>query len=135
MSESAVVTAAAVAGSTLTLAAVQAGTPLGIGFALMGLLGATTGHARWMVEREKKTPDAPAITVRKHFCMLAWAVLMAEFVAVVLLLAWIELRWPWTWGLIVCAVSSVFASDAIEMMWNGVQKWLGKKAGIDASQP
>lgn len=130
MSESAAITAAAVAGSTLTLAAVQAGTPLGIGFALMGLLGATTGHARWMLDREKKTPEAPAITVRQHLCMLARAILMAEFVAVVLLLAWLELRWPWTWGLIVCAVSSVFASDAIELMWTAVQARFRKMMGV-----
>lgn len=117
-------------GSVLTLAAVYAGLPLGMGFAAMGVLGAVTGHMRWMIERERKTPDAPGISLRQHFCMLLRAVCMAEFVATVLLLAWIDQSWPWAWGLIVCAISSVFASDAIELMWQAVQRRFKKMTGL-----
>ena len=55
---------------------------------------------------------------------------MAEFVATVWRLAWIDQSRPWAWGLIVCAISSVFASDAIELMWQAVQRRFKKMTGL-----
>lgn len=127
--------AIAVAGSALTIAAVQAGLPMAIGFAATGAFGAAVGHARWTLDRERKDPGGPTIPYRIHGCMMLRAVLMAEFVAMILLLAWVEYRWPWTWGLIVCAVSSVFASEAIELMWVAVQKRFRSLMGIEEVKP
>lgn len=107
--------------STLTLALAIENLPLAVGFASVGVLGAFVGHARYTLEREKQTPPAAELTAREHACMLMRGVLMAEFVCLVLLLAWLEMRWAWTWGLIVAAISSVFATDAIELMWRAVR--------------
>jgi len=120
----------ATAGSVLTVAAVQAGLPLGIGFAGMGVLGAVVGHARWTLEQEKRDPRPASLTYRQHVCMIMRAVLMAEFVAMVLLLAWLEYSLPWTWGLIICAISSVFAADTIELMWQAVQARFKRLTGV-----
>ena len=116
-------------GTTLTLAAVQAGIPLGIGFATVGVLGATVGHARWTLERERLNPEAMNIPLRRHACMLLRGVLMAEFVCAVLLLATIEWEIRWPIALIVGAVSSVFASDAIEFMWQMIKGQVQKRIG------
>ena len=130
MTEPGATVAISTSGSVLTAAAVYAGLPLGMGFAAMGVLGAVTGHMRWMIERERKNPEAPALTLRQHLCMLLRAICMAEFIAVVLMLAWIDQSLPWAWGLIICAISSVFASDAIELMWQAVQRKFKKATGF-----
>lgn len=109
------------AGAALTMAAITAGMPLALGFAGVGVIGATVGHARWTLERERNNTDVGAIPLRRHICMLLRAVLMAEFVCMILFLAWTEYQWSWTWGLITGAIASVFASDAIELMWDAVQ--------------
>lgn len=114
------------AASALTMAAVQAGIPLAIGFMFVGIFGALVGHARWTLERERRDPSVADLPFRQHVCMLLRAMLMAEFVCLVLLFVWIEFKWPWTWGLIVGAISSVFASDAIELMWTMVKARAGR---------
>lgn len=129
MSDNVAVASGVSLGTGLTLVAVQAGIPLGIGFAAVGVLGATVGHARWMLERERNNPDAADIPMRRHVCMLLRALLMAEFVCAVLLLLWIEYEWRWPIGLIVGAVSSVFASDAIELMWTTIKGQVAKRTG------
>ncbi len=114
-------TTAAISVSVLTFAAIEAGAPLAIGFIFAGLFGALVGHVRWTLERERQNPNVPELPMRQHVCMLLRAIIMAEFVSLVLLLIWLDQVWPWTWGLIVGAVSSVFAADAIELMWNIVR--------------
>lgn len=109
------------AGAALTMAAITSGMPLAIGFVSVGLVGATVGHARWTLERERKEPQSESLPLRKHLCMILRAILMAEFVCLILFLAWTEYQWSWTWGLITGAIASVFASDAIELMWQSVQ--------------
>lgn len=91
--------------------------PLAMGFCVVGVLGATVGHARWTLERERKDPGVADLPYRQHLCMIARGILMAQFVCLVLLLLWIEYHWPWTLGLIAALLGSVFASDTIEWMW------------------
>jgi hypothetical protein len=99
------------------MAAVEAGMPLAVGFLMVGFIGAIVGHIRWTIEQERKNADF-TISISRHFWMMGRACVMAIFVCGIVLLVWIEMRWPWTWGLIIGAISSVFANDAIEWMWH-----------------
>lgn len=115
---------AAGAGTALSMAVIIAGVPLFIGFMLVGMAGAFVGHARWTLARERDKPDAEVLPLRQHVCMILRALLMAEFVTMILFLIWTEQGWSWTWGLVVGAISSVFAADAIEIMWVSISAWL-----------
>lgn len=112
---------AGVSGGALTIATVQAGLPMAAGFVAMGAFGALVGHARWCIERAKKNPHARPVPIGTHLWMICLAVLMSEFVSLILLFAWIHYELPWALGLIVAGVCSVFANDAIELMWRAVQ--------------
>lgn len=123
---------ATLAGAALTMAMVEAGMPLAVGFATVGILGACVGHARWTIELERKDPAAPALPWRLHLCMLGRGLLMAQFVCLILLLMWLEYHWPWTFGLIAASLGSVFASDAIEWMWQRGLALAGRVLGDKA---
>jgi hypothetical protein len=111
--------------AALTIAAVEAGMPLAVGFLFAGLFGALVGHVRWVVDRERRDPTLGELPMRQQMCMVARAAIMGEFVCLVLLLVWLETGWPWTWGLIAGAISAVFGSDAIELMWTTVKARAG----------
>lgn len=113
--------------SAVSFAVWAAGWPYAVGYAGVGILGAAVGHARYTIDREKQVPALADLTIRQHCCMIARGILMAEFVCLILLLAWVEMNWAWTWGLIVAAISSVFANDAIELMWIKLKTWFAER--------
>lgn len=115
-------TTVSLATAALTMAAVEAGIPLAMGFGIAGVFGACVGHARWMLERERADQTAMVnLDLRIHICMMLRAVVMGMFTSFLLLLLWIEMRWPWTWGIIVASLASVFSADAIEGAWRIVK--------------
>lgn len=132
MAQNESVHAASAAAGALVIAAMQAGIPIAIGMVCVGLLGAGVAHARAISAREKDGEEV--FTRRQHLCMLLRGILFAEFVCMIIFITWIEYNWPWTLALILGAISSVFASEAIELMWSGVRHKFKRFTGIERGQ-
>jgi len=112
------------ASGALTVAVVSAGMPLAIGFAVAGALGASVGFLRNTLEQEKAGKQWSSLPFGCHLFHFFRGLVLAEFVCMVIFLTWLEMGWPWAWGLIAACVSSVFAPEAIEVMWSRIKTFL-----------